>query len=195
MLSSVLHSDIAIEISIKIMNAFVVFRRYYLSNAQLFQRLERIEYKQMETDNKIGILFDQLDAYAVTPQQHIFYDGQVFDAYLFVSGLIRSAENEILLIDNYVDETVLTLLDKRKDNVKAIIYTKSVSKQLQLDIRKHNTQYVPIDIISFNKAHDRFLIIDEKVYHFGASLKDLGKKWFAVSLMKDFRPKDLTDML
>lgn len=195
MLSAVLHSDVAIEISIKIMNAFVAFRRFFLSNAQLFQRIEQIEHKQMETDNKIGLLFDKIEAHAVIPKQHIFYDGQVFDAYIFVSNLIRNANSRILLIDNYVDETVLTLLDKRKEKVQALIYTKDISKQFQLDINKHNTQYASIDVKLFNKTHDRFLIIDEKVYHFGASIKDIGKKWFAVSLMKDISPKELIDKL
>ena len=191
MLSSVLHSDEAVEISIKIMNAFVAMRHFLLSNAQVFQRLDRMELKQLETDHKIEQIFDKLEEQSVIPKQNIFFDGQIFDAYRFVAGLIKSAKKEIVLIDNYVDETVLTMLDKRGPSVKATIYTKQVSTQFQLDINRHNAQYPPIEVQAFNKAHDRFLIIDEKVYHIGASLKDLGKKWFAFSLMQDITPQDL----
>lgn len=191
MLSSVLHSDEAVEISIKIMNAFVAMRHFLLSNAQVFQRLDRMELKQLETDHKIEQIFDKLEEQSVIPKQNIFFDGQIFDAYRFVAGLIKSAKKEIVLIDNYVDETVLTMLDKRGPSVKATIYTKQVSAQFQLDINRHNAQYPPIEVQAFNKAHDRFLIIDEKVYHIGASLKDLGKKWFAFSLMQDITPQDL----
>lgn len=144
-----------------------------------------MEQKQLETDNKIELLFDKLEERSVIPKQNIFYDGQVFDAYQFVSGLIKSAESQIVLIDNYVDESVLTILDKRAPSVTATIYTQNITPQLKLDIKKHNAQYIPIDVYPFNKAHDRFLIIDDKVYHVGASLKDLGKKWFAFSLMLD----------
>lgn len=191
MLSSVLHSEEAVEISIKIMNAFVAMRHFLLSNAQVFQRLDRMELKQLETDHKIEQIFDKLEEQSVIPKQNIFFDGQIFDAYRFVAGLIKSAKKEIVLIDNYVDETVLTMLDKRGPSVKATIYTKQVSAQLQLDLNRHNAQYAPIDVQAFNKAHDRFLIIDDKVYHIGASLKDLGKKWFAFSLMQDLNPQDL----
>ena len=173
------------------MNAFVAMRHFLLSNAQVFQRLDRIEYKQLETDHKIEQIFDKLEERAVVPKQNIFYDGQIFDAYQFVSGLIKSAKTVIVLIDNYVDESVLTMLDKRDSSVKATIYTKQITSQFQLDVNKHNAQYAPISVQPFNKAHDRFLIIDDKVYHFGASLKDLGKKWFAVSLMQDLTPQDL----
>jgi len=191
MLSSVLHNSEAVEISIRIMNAFVAMRHFLLSNAQVFQRLDRIEYKQLETDHMIEQIFDKLEERSVVPKQNIFFDGQIFDAYQFVSGLIKSAKAEIVLIDNYVDETVLSMLDKRASSVTATIYTKQISTQFQLDIDKHNSQYAPIDVQSFNKAHDRFLIIDDKVYHIGASLKDLGKKWFAFSLMQDLAPHDL----
>ena len=191
MLSAVLHSDTAVDISIRIMNAFVAMRHFLLSNAQVFQRLDRMELKQLETDHKIEQIFDKLEEQSVIPKQNIFFDGQIFDAYRFVAGLIKSAKKEIVLIDNYVDETVLTMLDKRGPSVKATIYTKQVSAQFQLDINRHNAQYPPIEVQAFNKAHDRFLIIDEKVYHIGASLKDLGKKWFAFSLMQDITPQDL----
>ncbi|HDL00787.1 MAG TPA: ORF6N domain-containing protein, partial [candidate division Zixibacteria bacterium] len=121
----------------------------------------------------------------IKPKQGIFFDGQIFDAYVFVADLIKSANKSIILIDNYVDESVLTLLAKRKKNTTAIIYTRSISKQLQLDLKKHNQQYPPIEIKILKQAHDRFLILDDKsVYHIGASLKDLGKKWFAFSKME-----------
>jgi hypothetical protein len=125
------------------------------------------------------------------PVEGIFYDGQIFDAYRFVSELIRKAKHRIILIDNYVDETVLTQLDKRADGVPATIYTQHVSQQLQLDIDRHNAQYSPIIMEHFNRAHDRFLLIDDEVYHIGASLKDLGKKWFAFTLMRDLTATEL----
>ena len=150
-----------------------------------------MELKQLETDHKIEQIFDKLEEQSVIPKQNIFFDGQIFDAYRFVVGLIKSAKTEIVLIDNYVDESVLTMLDKRDSSVEATIYTKQITSQFQLDINRHNAQYAPISVQPFNKAHDRFLIIDNRVYHFGASLKDLGKKWFAVSLMQDLTPQDL----
>lgn len=191
MLSGVLRSETAIQTNILIMRAFVSMRHFLLSNAQVFQRLDHIEYKQLETDHKIKELFDRLEERSVVPKQNIFFDGQIFDAYQFVSGLIKDAKTEIILIDNYVDESVLAMLDKRNNGVQASIYTKRITEQFQLDIDRHDAQYPPIAVQPFNKAHDRFLIIDDKVYHIGASLKDLGKKWFAFSLMKDLAPNDL----
>lgn len=195
MLSAVLHSHEAVEISIRIIESFVSMRHILLSNAQLFQRIDRLEYKQIEEEHKIDELFRIIDERAITPKQGIFFDGQIFDAYTFVSNLIKSAKNELLLIDNYVDETVLTMLNKREEGVSATIFTKSISKELQLDLDKHNLQYTPIVIIPFNKAHDRFLIVDDSIYHIGASLKDLGKKWFAFSLMHDINKQDLLTKL
>lgn len=197
MLSTVLHSQTAIAVSIKIMDAFVSMRRFIATNAQLFQRLETIEYHQLEmkqhqeiTDRRIDEVFKRLDA-GILPMQGIFYDGQVFDAYRFVSDLIRKAKQSIVLIDNYVDDTVLTLLDKRSEGVSATIYTQRVSSQFQLDVERHNTQYPLIEIKRFNKAHDRFLLIDNEVYHIGASIKDLGKKWFGFTLMRDITATEL----
>ena len=135
-------------------------------------------------------MFKRLDE-NIQPKQGIFFDGQVFDAYHFASNLVRKAKKSIILIDNYVDDTVLALLDKRKSTVKATIYTQHISQQFQLDIDRHNAQYPAIQIERFNKAHDRFLLIDEEVYHIGASLKDLGKKWFGFSLMKDITAEEL----
>lgn len=155
-------------------------RELLLRGYSVNQRIERLEQRVTETENKIDFFVRT----SLPPLQGIFYDGQVFDAYAFASGLIRSAKLRIVLIDNYIDETVLTLLDKRSDDVNAIIYTRNIAAQLQLDINKHNSQYRPIEIKTFDKSHDRFLFIDDTVYHLGASLKDLGKKWFAFSKME-----------
>jgi len=151
-------------------------------NALLSQRMDRLENKLFITESKLEQVFQAIEDKDIEPQKGIFFDGQVFDAYVFVSKLIRRAKNSIMLIDNYVDESVLTLLSKRPKDCSAVIYTKTVSKKLQLDLEKHNAQYAPIEANIFNDAHDRFLILDEnEVYHIGASLKDLGKKWFAFS--------------
>ncbi len=197
MLSSVLKSQTAVEVNIRIMRAFIAMRRFIATNAQLFQRLETIEYHQLEmkqhqevTDRRIDEVFKRLDA-GIPPMQGIFYDGQVFDAYRFVSDLIRKAKQSIVLIDNYVDDTVLALLDKRVKGVSATIYTHHVSNQFQLDVDRHNVQYPHIEIKQFNKAHDRFLLIDDEVYHIGASIKDLGKKWFGFTFMRDIAATEL----
>ena len=195
MISAVLRSETAIEVSIRIMEAFVAMRKYLVANAQLFQRIDRLEMSQLETNHKLDVIFKQLEDKAIKDNQGIFFDGQIFDAYVFISRLIKQARREIILIDNYVDETVLTLLDKRAECVGATIYTHTVIKQLQLDVDKHNSQYQPITIKSFRESHDRFICIDEKVYHIGASLKDLGKKWFAFSLMEDLIPSDLINKM
>ncbi len=149
------------------------------------QRFRDLENDVVELKAKIDNISNSLEDQTLKPKQHIFYDGQVFDAYRFVSDIIKSAKKSIKLIDNYVDESTLVLFTKRDANVSVKIYTKTISRQLQLDIQKHNAQYSPIEIEKFDLSHDRFMIIDEKtVYHFGASLKDLGKKWFAVSKME-----------
>ena len=201
MLSSVLKSKTAVEVNIRIMRAFVSMRRFLTTNVQLFQRLETLEYHQLEmkqhqevTDKRIDEVFKRLDA-NISPRQGIFYDGQIFDAYRFVSDLIRKAKQSIALIDNYVDDTVFTLLDKRATGVSAIIYTLRVSNQLQLDLDRHNAQYACIEVEQFNKAHDRFLLIDDEVYHIGASIKDLGKKWFGFTLMRDITAKELIEKI
>ena len=181
MLSSVLHSEAAVEISIRIMDAFVAMRRFLSANAQVFQRLETIEYKLLENDQKFDQVFAKLEEKTLEPKQGIFFDGQIFDAYEFICGLIKSATSRI----NYVDESVLTMLDKRAIGVAATIYTQKISKQLALDIAKHDAQYPAIPVKTLTKSHDRFLIIDDVVYHVGASIKDLGKKWFAVMKMEE----------
>lgn len=201
MLSSVLKSQTAVDVNIRIMRAFVSMRHFIATNAQLFQRLETIEYHQLEmkqhqevTDKRIDEVFRRLDA-NIPPMQGIFYDGQVFDAYRFVSDLMRKAKRSIILIDNYVDDTVLTLLDKRGNGVTATIYTQRISNLFQLDVDRHNAQYSPIEIKQFNKAHDRFLLIDDEVYHIGASVKDLGKKWFGFTLMRDITATELINKI
>ena len=155
-----------------------VLKDYLLKGYAVNRRFERLEYRMTEAENKIDFFVRT----ALPPVEGIFFDGQIFDAYSFVSDLVRSAKERIVLFDNYVDDTVLTMLDKRGKNVSASIYTKAVSSQLALDLAKHNAQYRPIEIKSFDKVHDRFLCIDSTVYHIGASLKDLGKKGVIVIL-------------
>lgn len=205
MLSSVLRSKTAVEANIRIMRAFVSMRHFMVNNAAIFQRLETIEFNQLESnkvqakilahqevqDHRIDEIFRRLDEGMYKPKQGIFFDNQIYDAYSFVSELVKSAKQRIILIDNYVDESVLTLLDKREDTVSAIIYTQQISRQLRLDVDRHNSQYPPIEISVFRRSHDRFLCIDDTVYHVGASIKDLGKKWFAFSKMEDFKPEEL----
>lgn len=181
-LSGVLRSKKAIEINVQIVRAFVAMRKFIASNAQIFQRLDRNEQKLLEHDQKFEKIFDAIESKELIPQKGIFFEGQIFDAYKFVSDLVRSAKRSIVLVDNFVDDTVLTLFSKMDDNVKVIIFTKEISKQLLLDLKKYNSQYFPIEVREFKNSHDRFLIIDDKeVFHLGASLKDLGKKWFAFS--------------
>ena len=205
MLSGVLKSSTAVEANIRIMRAFVSMRHFMVNNAVIFQRLETIEFNQLESnkvqakilahqevqDHRIDEIFRRLDEGMYKPKQGIFFDNQIYDAYSFVSELVKSAKQRISLIDNYVDESVLTLLDKREDTVSAIIYTQQISRQLRLDVDRHNSQYPPIEISVFRRSHDRFLCIDDTVYHVGASIKDLGKKWFAFSKMEDFKPEEL----
>lgn len=198
MLASVLRSETAIRVSIRIMDAFVSMRHFLINNADVFRRLSTIEYHQLEmmqhqqeSDKRIDEVFQRLDERSVQPKQGIFYDGQVYDAYTFVSDLVKSAKRSIVLIDNYVDETVLTLLDKRVSGVTADIYTQQINQQLHLDINRHNSQYPPINVSVFRRSHDRFLCIDDVVYHIGASIKDLGKKWFAFAKMEVLTPTEL----
>lgn len=184
MLSAVLRSETAVKVSIQIINAFVAMRRFLSANAQVFQRLDLLEIKQIQTDQKVERILRAIEEKSVPPKQGIFFDGQVFDAYAFVCNLIRSAKHRIILIDNYVDESVLLLLTKRKVGVSMQLLTKSISRQLAQDVAKFNAQYPAIEVLEFKLAHDRFLIIDDDIYHIGASLKDLGKKWFAFSKME-----------
>jgi hypothetical protein len=185
MLSAVLHSDTAIKVSIQIMKAFVEMRRFLMTNSQVFQRLGNLELKQLETDRKIDSVLNAIESKNSIPQQGIFYDGQIFDAWSFISKIIRSAKKSIVLIDGYIDDTVLGLFARRKKGIGVKFYTKNISNQLKTDIEKFNEQYPPLSVDIFHDSHDRFLIIDEKeVYHIGASLKDMSRKWFAYSKME-----------
>ena len=159
--------------------ALRILKEYLLKGYSINQRLERLEQRVTQTENKIDFFVKT----SLPPEEGIFYDGQIFDAYKFANDLIRSAKQRIVLIDNYIDDSVLQMLAKRQPNVLATIYTKNLSAQLQLDLQRYNAQYAPITIHQFVNSHDRFLIIDDTVYHIGASLKDLGKKWFAFCKM------------
>jgi hypothetical protein len=188
-LASILKSDIAVEISIKIINTFVTMRKFITAYGQVFQKLDYIERKQLiyeqkhiEYDKKIEQVFNALESREDIPKQGIFFNGQIFDAYNFVIDLIKKAEKSIVLIDNYVDESVLIMLDQRSKKILANIFTKEISEKLKLSLEKHNQQYLPIKIHETKDFHDRFLIIDnDEIYHIGASIKDLGKKCFAFS--------------
>lgn len=187
-LSSVLTSERAIEVNIAIMRAFVSMRRLLASSTPLLDRLETLEKRQMaqeiRTDDRFEQLFTALETANVQPVQGIFFDGQVFDAYVFVNDLLRRAQRSIVLIDNFIDDSVLLQLAKRSQGVSATVLTKKIDPQLEQDLKKHNSQYPSIRVEAFPHSHDRFLILDdETVYHIGASLKDLGKKWFAFSRM------------
>jgi len=191
MLSAVLKSDTAVQTSIMIMEAFVALRRFAQTNSQIFQRLDFMEKRQitselhqLESDRKIDELFDKMDRYKIEDKQGIFFQGQIFDAYAKFESFIAEAEKEIVLIDNYVDLSVLERLAKKKSGVKVTIFTCSKTKITPLDIQKFNEQYPVLELKHTEKIHDRFLIIDNQIlYHVGASLKDLGKKCFAFEIM------------
>ena len=168
-----------------------ILKDYLLRGYAVNKRMEQLEQRVTKTEEKIDFFVRT----SLPPVEGIFFDGQIFDAYRFVSDLIRKAKKSVVLIDNYVDDTVLSLLDKRQKGVRAFVYTKSVNEQLQLDITRHNEQYATIEVRQFNKAHDRFLLIDDEVYHIGASIKDLGKKWFAFTLMHDIKASELINKM
>jgi predicted XRE-type DNA-binding protein len=156
-----------------------VLKEYLLRGYAINRRFERLEHRVTETENKINFFVKT----SLPPVEGVLFDGQTFDAYVFVADLIKSAKKSIVLIDNYVDESVLLILSKRKNRVNATIYTGQITSQFRLDLQKHNAQYPSISVKTFTRSHDRFLIIDNDVYHIGASLKDMGKKWFAFSKM------------
>ena len=203
MLSGILRSETAISANIRIMRAFADMRKMLPQLGEIGNRVGLLEYSHLqmrqqltENSDKIELLMskinsNKLDGY----KQGIFFDGQIYDAYAFVAGLVRKAERRIVLIDNYIDDTVLTLLDKRAEGIEAVVYTGKISQQLQLDIDKHNAQYTPVEVRTFSKAHDRFLIIDEEVYLIGASIKDLGKKWFGFTLMENTPADELLERI
>lgn len=192
MLSAVLRSDVAIEVSIKIIDAFVEMRRFLISNATLFERLDRVELKQIETDEKLEKVFNCL-ASRKEVRQKIFYDGQIYDAFSFLINLIKKANTSIVLIDNYVDTDTLNILCKKSSNVNIEILGSGKGSLSNQDIQKFNTQYPNLTVRNTNDFHDRFIIIDDKeVYHMGASLKDAGKKSFGVTKIEE---KDLINGL
>ena len=186
MLATVLKSKTAVDVTLAIMRTFTKMKNFLQNNNLLFQKIEQLEKNQIiyeyNTNKKIEKIFKLLEDSNSKPKQGIFFNGEIFDAYLFINKLIKSAKKSIIVIDNYVDESVLTLFTQNQ-KINVTIYTK-ISKKLLLDVKKYNAQYKPITIKDFKDAHDRFLIIDNsEVYHIGASLKDLGKKWFAFSKM------------
>ena len=190
MLSSVLRSPMAIATNIHIMRAFNAMRHFIGSHAQVFQRLEVVERNQLalttqvaENNKKPEEVFKRLDAGEAKPEHGIFFDGQIFDSYIFINDRIREAKKRIILIDNYIDDSVLKMLDKRENGVTVKLYTNLSFGSLKMDLNKHNAQYAHIDAEQFNRSHDRFLCVDDTVYLVGASLKDLGKKWFGFSKM------------
>ena len=184
MLAGILKSKIAVKISIYIMCAFVEMRKFILSNAQIFQRLDRVELKLLENDQKFDKVFTALESEDRIPKQGVFYEGEIFNAYKFVSDLFRSAEKSIVIIDNYIDDTLLLHLTKAKKTVKVKILTAKIPESFKLDMKRFEKHHSKIEIQVFKKAHDRFIILDDEViYHFGASLKDLGNKLFGFSRM------------
>ena len=184
MLSAVLHSDKAIEVSINVINAFVEIRKFISTNGQIFERLTKVEFKLLDYDKKFDEVFNQLQ-YDKKIKQKIFFDGQIYDAFSLFIDIIRRAEKEIILIDNYIDIETLNILSKKNSNVNVQVYTKSNTRLSSRDINKFNSLYPKLEIKFTNVFHDRFLILDKKIiYHIGASIKDAGKKCFGITLIK-----------
>ena len=185
MLSGLLKNEIAVRVSINIMNAFVTMRKFISNNAQVFERLINVEYKLLEHDKKFDKVFDELQ-HEENIKQKIFFDGQIYDAYSLIVNIIRKANNKILIIDNYIDDTILELLTKKNKNVVVTILTANNSNISNLDVQKFNKEYPTLEVSKSNKFHDRFIVIDDKeLYHCGASLKDLGKKCFGINKIED----------
>ena len=185
MLSGLLKSDIAVQVSINIMNAFVEMRKFLIQNGQIFERLTNIEYKLLEHDKKFNEVFNQLQV-EENIKQKIFFEGQIYDAYSLIIDIIKKANKKILIIDNYIDNSVLKMLTKKNNNVEVVILTSEKSNIQQIDIQKFNKEYPILKVAKTNKFHDRFIIIDnEEMYHLGASIKDLGKKCFGINKIED----------
>ena len=187
MLAGVLKNDIAIQVSINIIRAFIEMRKFITNNAQVFERLTTIEYKILEHDKKFDIVFNELQKEKKTEfKEKIFFEGQIYDAYSLIIDIIQKAKHKILIIDNYIDASILKMLSKKNRNVEVIIFTLQNTSLNKLDINKFNKQYPTLKVAYTNKFHDRFIVIDNKeLYHIGASLKDLGKKCFAISRIED----------
>ena len=191
-ISAVLKSDVAVEVSIKIINSFVEMRNFLLSNREMFARLDRVELKQLETDRKLEEVFNYI-ASNTEVKQNVFFDGQIYDAFSFIVGLVKKANKEIILIDNYVDVNTLNILCKKNKSVDVVIITAGKGSLSTKDITKFNAQYPKLSIKTTTDFHDRFLIIDKtEVYHIGASIKDTGKKSFGITKIED---KDLVKSL
>ena len=184
MLAGLLRSHKAIEVNIEIIRAFVQMRQFFLSNKDTFQRLNIIETKLLEHDTNFNKIFNLLETNE--PKTGIFYNNQFFDSHIFITDLIRKAKKRIILIDNYVDERTLNFFTKKQNQIQVLIYTNNITKQLQEDAEKFNKQYQNLELKKFSKSHDRFLVIDNEVYHIGSSLKDIGKKWTAFSKLENF---------
>jgi len=185
MLSGLLKNEVAIEVSIKIVEAFVEMRKFLSSNGQLFERLTNVEYKLLEHDKKFDQIFDQLQ-HEENIKQKIFFEGQIYDAYSLIIDIIKKANKKILIIDNYIDDSVLKMLTKKNKNVEVVILTSDKSNIQKIDIQKFNKEYPILKVAKTNKFHDRFIVIDNKeMYHLGASIKDLGKKCFGINKIED----------
>ena len=185
MLSGLLKNNIAIQVSINIMNAFVEMRKFLMLNGQVFERLTSMEYKLLDHDKKFDIVFDQLQ-HEENIKQKIFFQGQIYDAYSLIIDIIKKANNKILIIDNYIDDSVLKMLTKKKDNVEVVIFTSNHSNIQNIDIQKFNKEYPTLKVAKTNKFHDRFIVLDNtEMYHLGASIKDLGRKCFGINKIED----------
>ena len=185
MLSGLLKNEIAIEVSIKIVEAFVEMKKFISSNGQLFERLTNVEYKLLEHDKKFDQVFEQLQ-HEENIKQKIFFEGQIYDAYSLIIDIIKKANKKILIIDNYIDESVLKMLTKKNKEVEVAILTSDKSKIEKIDIQKFNKEYPILKVAKTNKFHDRFIVIDNKeMYHLGASIKDLGRKCFGINKIED----------
>ena len=185
MLAGVLKNNIAIQVSISIIRAFIEMRKFISANAQVFERLTNVEYKLLEHDKKFDEIFDSLQK-EENFKQKIFFQGQIYDAYSLIVKIIKRAKNKIVIIDNYIDESILEMLSKKNKNVEVIILTSNKSNIINLDVKKFNEEYPILKISKTNKFHDRFIVIDDKeLYHCGASIKDLGKKCFGINRIED----------
>ena len=187
MLSGLLRNEIAVQVSINIMNAFVEMRKFLASNNQMFNRLINVEYKLLEHDKKFDTIFNELQRSKKEEfKERIFFEGQIWDSYSLIIKIIQMAKKKITIIDNYIDQSILEMLTKKNKNVEVVVLTSNNCNITKLDIQKFNKQYPKLEISKTNKFHDRFIIIDNNIlYHCGASLKDLGKKCFAITKMED----------
>ncbi len=185
MVAGLLKSEVAVNVSIKIVNTFIEMRKFLMANGQLFERLTNVEYKLLEHDKKFDKVFDQLQN-EENIKQKIFFEGQIYDAYSLIIDIIKKANKKILIIDNYIDDSVLKMLAKKNKNVEVVILTSEKSNIQKIDIQKFNREYPILKVAKTNKFHDRFIVIDNKeMYHLGASIKDLGKKCFGINKIED----------